>query len=163
MAERAHIRDRQYGGQHQQTGHIHLGLLSVNALALIVSIVGICFFLNRRKRKAPKSNRMAGITLSSRAPMPYPSGNGAADHEYERISMHAPEIGNVPELEDEPSAATAAMRSARFLAPVSTRSCGRDRCSARPVARFFAKCVLRVLSDVTDTKGKRAISHEPRC
>jgi hypothetical protein len=80
-----------------------LGLLGLNALALIiVSVVGICFFLNRRKRKASKKNRTAGVALSSRSQTPYPGGNGAADHEYERVSAHAPENENDREPEDEP-------------------------------------------------------------
>lgn len=75
-----------------------LGFMGLNALALlIIAGVGACYFIRRRKHKSKKNK--AGLVLTSRTSTPHPAVNNTpGDHEYERVSVHAPD----GEHEDEP-------------------------------------------------------------
>lgn len=77
-----------------------LGILALNAIALLVVAVAVMCYLikSRRGRKVAKRNR-GMIPLSARAPTPYPgpiNGSAMDGHEYEQVSIMAPEPEDMP-------------------------------------------------------------------
>lgn len=77
-----------------------LGILALNAIALLtVAVAVVCYLVkSRRGRKTGKKNRNV-LPLSARAPTPYPGtlgGGGSDGHEYEQVSIMAPEPEDMP-------------------------------------------------------------------
>lgn len=80
-----------------------LGVLALNALALlVVAAVGVAYICRRRNRKSSKKER-ALLALNARAPTPFPgssstfNGGNTGNHEYERVANNMPAGEQDPE------------------------------------------------------------------